>query len=206
MTYPQKLAEAFSKQPAFTIADAQKALGGISRAYLNLLMHGLLKKKKLFRIGKGVYSFYDDLQVVGFAFRPFYYGCQEALSIRGLWEQETNPTVITPRKARSGLRSLEGGNYVVRRINRKMFFGFETIKQGEFWVPVSDVEKTLIDLAYFRQPVSMEVVKEFRKRYDAKKLARYLKKSPRRVVEKIRRMLKGKAANREGGSSSFKTY
>ncbi|EQD66731.1 transcriptional regulator, partial [mine drainage metagenome] len=80
------------------------------------------------------------------AFLPFYYGLEDALSLRGFWEQETNPVIITPRKVRNGVRQFDSRNYVVRRIDRKMFFGYTFVNYEEFYIPVSDTEKTLIDL------------------------------------------------------------
>ncbi len=189
MTLTRELEKYFSKQPAFMNGDVRRVFPKASQGYLNLLIHNMLKSKRVFRISRGVYSFHDDPQVVGFAFRPFYYGLQDALSFHGLWEQETNPAVITVRRVRSGLRSYENGNYVVRRIGRKMFFGFESVKYGDYWMPVSDVEKTLIDLVYFKQHITADLKKEFRKRVRRDKLAQYLKKCPKYVRRKVNAVL-----------------
>ena len=162
----QKLLERLYDQPAFSITQLKTLLGTkkISNGYLHLLVHNLLARKKLKRITKGFYSFNGDAQVVGFAFQPFYYGLQDALSLRNLWEQETNPVVITPRKVRTGLRKFGESNYVVKRIERKMFFGYNMVKYGDFWIPVSDAEKTLIDFAYYNQPLDENTRKELRKK------------------------------------------
>lgn len=191
MKYLREVHERFRRAPAFTITDLRVFLGrkGIGKEYLYLLVHNLLAKGELKRISRGVYTFRNESQVVGFGFRPFYYGLQEALSLRNLWEQETNPVVITPRKVRSGVRSFEGANYVVRRISRRMFFGFETVKYADFWIPVSDVEKTLIDFVYFRQPLGMEAAVELKKRADRKKLDGYLKRCPHWVKLRVRKIL-----------------
>jgi len=192
MKYVKDVRERFRGAPAFTISDLKISLGrkGISAGYLRLLVHNLLAKGELKRVSRGVYTFRSDVQVVGFGFRPFYYGLQDALSLRNLWEQETNPVVITPRRVRSGVKSFQGANYVVKRIRRGMFFGFEMVKYDDFWIPVSDVEKTLIDFAYFRQPLGAEAIAEIRQRLDKQKLKEYLKRCPPRVKARVSELLK----------------
>lgn len=188
MKYMKEVRQRFKNAPAFTAADLKISLGkrGISMGYLHLLVHNILAKGEVKRISRGVYTFRDEVEVVGFGYRPFYYGLQEALSLRNLWEQETNPIVITPRKVRGGMKTFAGANYMVRRISRRMFFGFEMLRYGDFWIPVSDVEKTLIDLIYFRQPLGAEVIVEIKKQIDRKKLGEYLKRCPARVKKKVR--------------------
>jgi len=176
MKYIDLLVENFSVQPSFSIGDARRIFPGISDDYLDVLLHNLEKKKRIHRISRGIYTFRDDPQVVGFAFRPFYYGLQDAMSLREIWEQETNPVVITPRKVRTGLRRFEGSNYVVRRVSRKMFFGFEQIRYGDIWIPVSDIEKTFIDLVYFDNSIPEDALKVFKRKIDKEKLRAYLDK------------------------------
>lgn len=176
MKYVDRLTENFSAQPSFSVDDAKRLLAGISNDYLNLFLHNLAKKKKIHRISRGIYTFYDDPQVVGFAFRPFYYGLQDAMSLHGIWEQETNPVVVTPRKVVPGLRQFEGANYVVRRLSRKMFFGHELMRYGKLWIPVSDVEKTFIDMVYFEQHIPNDALKEFKRKINGEKLSSYLEK------------------------------
>jgi predicted transcriptional regulator of viral defense system len=145
--YAKLVREHFKGQPVFSLSSLRVFLAkkGPSKNYSNLLVHNLLRRGEIQRIAKGVYSFQSDASVAGFAFSPFYYGLQEALSLRNLWEQETNPVIITPKKVRPGVRRIMGSNVLVRRIKRKMFFGFDLIKHYDFWIPVSDAEKTIID-------------------------------------------------------------
>lgn len=191
MKYVQPVRKHFSKKNVFSIRDLKIFLAkqGISRNYTHLLLHNLMKKKEIHRITRGFYTFKDDLEVVGFAFSPFYYGLQEALSLRNLWEQETNPVIITSRKARTGVRKIMDSNVVIRRINRKMFFGFELIKYGDYWLPVSDVEKTLIDFVYFKEPLPKETLKEIKQKIRKKTLNQYLKKAPKQVKKRVKMLL-----------------
>jgi predicted transcriptional regulator of viral defense system len=192
MKYVKELRQEFREKPFFTIKDLKVLLGGkrISESYLHVLIHNLLGKGEIHRIARGVYTFREDVQTVGFAFSPFYYGLQDALSFRNLWEQETNPVIVTPRRVRTGTRTFLGRNFVVKRISRKMFFGFEMLKYHDFWVPVSDTEKTLIDFAYFNEPLQKETLEEIKARIRAKVLEQYLKKSPKKTVKKVQKLLK----------------
>ena len=125
--------------------------------------------------------------VSGFAFSPFYYGLQEALSLRNIWEQETNPVIITTRKARTGLREIMGANVVVKRIPKSLFFGFETLKYYDLYIPVSTPEKILIDFIYFKEPLTKETMKELKKHINKKTLDSYLKKEklPSALKQKV---------------------
>ncbi len=192
MKYIKEFRSELGKLNVFTIADAKRffAKKKISSNYLHVLIHNLSEKGELKKISKGAYTFKNEIQLVGFAFAPFYYGLQDALSLHGLWEQETNPVVITCRKVRTGVRQFEGSNYLVKHINRKMFFGFEPFKYADFWIPVSTVEKTLIDLAYFNEPINGDLIKSFKQKIDRKKLANLLKECSKKTREKVLKLLR----------------
>jgi len=192
MKYAHEFRERFSQRRVFTARDVAIYFGGkkLSSQYRSVFLHNLEKKGEIRRIKRGVYTFSFEIACVGFAYSPFYYGLQDALSVHNLWEQEANPIVITPTKARQGLHLFDGNNYIVRRISRKIFFGFSQMKQGGQFVPVSDVEKTLIDFFYFREPLSKEVVLEMRRRIKGKILEKYLRKCPKRLREIVRNALK----------------
>src|SRR3989344_2649183 len=81
---------------------------------------------------------------------------------------------------------------ITRRIKSKYFFGFEYKKYGDFYVPVSDIEKTLIDLVYFCQPLDREVVHNFRTKLNMKKLQIYIKRYDSSTAEKVLAVINGK--------------
>ncbi len=185
--YKDKLG--FSKRDLFLLLKEK----GISNEYLQKLIHNLLKKKEIIRITRGKYTFAKDIMVSGFSYSPFYYGLQEALSFRNLWEQETNPVIITTKKVRSGVKSsFDGGNIVLHRITRKYFFGFDFIDYYNIQVPVSDIEKTLIDFIYYKEESSLskEVIKDIKEKIDKKKLNEYLTAYPIHLQEKVLSILK----------------
>ena len=164
--------------PVFSIRDLRIGLSekGISSQYLYTLVHELLRKKEITRITRGIYTFHDDAFVAGFAFEPFYYGLECALAMRGISLQGVNPIVITTRKVRAGVRTFKGRNYRINRISGKLFFGYELFKYGKFWMPVSDLEKTVIDLVYFGYGIRDELLDGINKNIDRKRLDEYLNK------------------------------
>ncbi len=191
MKYMKKFREHFSKVPIFTTKDARLFLSesGASREYCYLLLINLKAKGEIKRLKNGIYSFHDDPTMAGFAFLPSYHGLQDALSMLDLWDQETNTIIITPRKVRSGMRAAFGEKLFVRRINRKMFFGFESIKYFDHWIQISDVEKTLIDFVYFEEPLQKEVLEEIKKRLDKKKLIKYLKRCSPWLKKRVKNLI-----------------
>ena len=78
---------------------------------------------------------------------------------------------------------------MVHRIDRKYFFGFELLKYGGFWIPVSDTEKTLIDFVYFRHYLRADVLHKLAKSADRRKIRRYLKMYDKRLSQKVLSLL-----------------
>jgi len=149
----------------------------------------LLKKGKIKKVGKGVYTKHDEVSLAVFSFKPAYLGLQSALSHYGLWEQETIPVIITTKRVRRGVRSLIDRNVLVRNISKRYFFGWDYIREGNFYLPYSDLEKTFIDMVVFNQRIDKDVLKEIKKRIDSKKLSSYLNRYPlniRKRVEKLK--------------------
>lgn len=151
-----------------------------------MLLENLYRSGRIYRITRGYYTFYEEVQFVGFAFSPFYYGLEDALSLLNLWEQETNPVVITSRRVRSGVREFRGRNYVVRRIERSMFFGYKYMKYDKFHIPVSEPEKTLIDLLYFRLHIEKKTFDEIIENINVDKLKEYLEGVPQWLEARLK--------------------
>lgn len=171
------------------IASVSRLLG--SEGYAHLLMSYLVRRGEAKRITRGFYTVHEDPSLLVYCFKPAYLGLQDAMSVHGLWEQETVPVVVTCRRVRTGLRSVMGQNAVVRRISRRYFFGYDYVERGGLHLPVSDVEKTLIDLVYFRE-AGPEAVEGFRGRVDRGKLEAYLRRYPERLRRRVRELLAGR--------------
>ena len=192
MTYGNRLREHYKNEYTFSKKDVKRFFykDKISDEYLDLLLHNFVKKGELTRITTGKYTFKDDIMVSGFSFSPFYYGLQEALSLRNLHEQETNPVIITLKKIKPGIRVISGNNVVLRRISRKYFFGFDFIKYYDMEIPVSDPEKTLIDFVYYNEPLSKETKGDLLKLINKQKLNDYLTRYPEKFRKKVQLFIK----------------
>ncbi len=151
----------------------------------------MIHSGEIIRITGGIYTFHKDVEVVGFAFQPFYYGLEDALSIRRLSLQGTNPAVITIRNIRRGTRKFGGRNYLVYNLDKRLFFGYELVKHGDLWIPVSDVEKTILDMLYFGICIRSEILAGIKERVDTEKVGRYLGRYPKRIRKKIAKELEG---------------
>ena len=187
MKYMREFRSYFMKKPAFTAREVELFLENreSSPGYYKLVIHNLLSRREIYRITRGVYTFQEDAQMSGFGFSPFYYGLEDALSLRNVWEQETNPVVITPRNVRVGIRQFEGRNFVVRRIDRQMFFGYTYVAYGDFHIPVSTVEKTFIDFIYYRIELPRELIFAILSRSSRRKINEYLREIPKWLSKKV---------------------
>ena len=158
--------------------------------YIKKLVHYLLLKNKIKRLAKGYYTTRDDASLAVFAFQPAYLGLQDALSFYDLWEQETIPIIITTRKVRQGIRKSLGQNILIRRIKKKYLFGIEYYPQGDIALPYSDIEKTFIDMIYFREDINKEALFAFKKKLNKKKLISYLRAYPKKFHDRVKVYIK----------------
>jgi len=187
--------------PVFRTRDIELLAG--SRGYACLTLHNLVRRGEIRRVTKGWYSSLEDPIVSVFCFKPAYLGLQEALSLHGLWEQETNVVIVTTRKVRTGVKNLLDSNVILHRIKQKYFFGFSLLKYENFFIPVSDVEKTLIDLVYFNEIPGRDVLEEIRRQIDKEKFAEYLKVFPqtfKRRVQDLMTLEQGDIPKQQGTS------
>jgi len=184
--YIRDIEEFFRKSPVVDYGSIERMVKDKKKVkgYVKQIVRNLLLKGRIERLTKGYYTIHDEISLIVFCFKPSYLGLQDAMSLHGIWEQETVPIVLTTRKIRRGIRQVMGMNVMIRHIDSKYLFGFDYYKSGDFYFPYSDVEKTFIDMVYFRAFMDKEVVKVFRKRIDRKKLDDYLGKYPLRLRER----------------------
>jgi predicted transcriptional regulator of viral defense system len=188
--YLKKIEDLFEKSPVVEFKSIERIIGKSKTSnYAKLLIHNLIKNGKIKVIGKGVYTKYEEISLAVFAFKPAYLGLQTALSHYGIWEQETIPVILTTKKIRRGLRKIMGNNVLLRNIDKRHFFGFEYIQEGNFYLPYSDMEKTFIDLIVFNQKINPEVLKNLRKKINKKKLGMYLKKYSQNIRKRVNSLL-----------------
>jgi predicted transcriptional regulator of viral defense system len=189
----ERVKELFEKSPVVDFKSIERVIGKSKKGnYAKLFVHNLIKKGEIRKIGKGFYTKYDDVSLSVFCFNPSYLGLQSALSFHGLWDQATIPIIITSKNARVGLRRVLGKNVFVRKINKQYLFGHDLKKEGDFYFPYSDLEKTFLDFVLFNEKLSEEVLVEIRKRINHLKLKKYLKYYPKNICNKSLKLLEVK--------------
>ncbi len=195
MTIVKEIAEHFADYPVFTYRDVELFLRGNAKGAHNLprLMSHMKSSGMLYAVRKGAYTFNKDIMVSGFAYSPFYYGLLSALTIRDLWTQNSRPEIMTPRKVRSSVAHAFGEEkdiVFVHHVPVKYFFGFDIVDYGRLKVPVSDPEKTLIDLFYYRVKLATQNYSGLLKAIDMKKLEAYLKEYDRGIADAVLKFVK----------------
>jgi predicted transcriptional regulator of viral defense system len=195
--YQRKIEELFQKSPVVSIGSIKRVINERKKIkqYTKQLIRNLLLNGKIKKLGKGFYTSRGDPSLIVFCFKQSYLGLQDALSKHGLWEQETIPVVISSDKIRQGIRIVNGSNVLIKRIDKKYFFGIEYQgKEEEVYLPYSDIEKTLIDMVYFRQKLSEEALRNIKKLVNKKKLISYLNKYkyPKRIRSVVLDLIENK--------------
>lgn len=186
MKYKKDFIKHFGNFPLFSFNDAYLFLSkmGSSKDYIRKLISLMLKREEIYRITKGYYTLNKDPEVIGYAFKPFYYGLGYALNHYNLSEQQANVTIVTTKKVRVGVRNIFGTNTMVRKIPKELYFGYRTVKGENFYFPVSDIEKTLLDMLYFDYVTEAYVYVNLFKKLNRQRINIYLKRYNNRVKVK----------------------
>ncbi len=187
--YQDKIQKLFKESPIVTHKSIEKIMQKNNNQYAKQLIKNLIKKNKIKKLCKGVYTSYNESSLAVFCYTPSYLGLQDALSFHNLWEQETIPIIITSKKVRTGIKKSLDSNILIRKINKKYLFGFDYSQQDNYALPYSDIEKTFIDMIYFKQPISKEVLIEIKRRINKSKFKDYLKKYPKRFKDKVLKII-----------------
>lgn len=185
--YKKRIEELFFKSPVVSYSSISRVIEQDKnvKQYAKRLVNYLTKKGEIKRLTKGCYTKLDDVSLIVFCFQPAYLGLQHALSFHNLWEQETIPVVITVRKVRPGIRVVLGKNVLIRRIAKKYLFGLDYERQDKIVLPYSDVEKTFLDMLYFKENLSDDALMAFKKRISLKRLKAYLAVYPKNVRARV---------------------
>lgn len=185
--YRKDILALFAKSPVVHISSLARIITSRKQVtqYVKRSVHSLRRQGKIQQLTKGWYTTRDDITLAVFCFQPAYFGLQDALRFHRLWEQETIPVIVTMKQARPGIRTVLGKNVLLRRIEKKYFFGLVHDYQQDVAVPYSDLEKTFIDFFYFRERLRDDVFSLFLKKMDRKKLRTYLQYYPKRFREHV---------------------
>ena len=191
MTIPNELLSQFKGWRTFTLADAVRFLKvrhKISRATTQVTLSRMVKSGRIYRVMKGVYSTSNSVESAGFAFSPFYYGGLSALMIRDLIDDQVKMEVMTTKKVRrSNFKVFGNAGLILHNIPDRCYFGFNEVHYANGVVPVSDPEKTLIDMLYFKIRLSAQDYNPLVGAIDKAKLASYLKKYNVRFAQRVMR-------------------
>lgn len=192
--YQRDIGALFEKSPVVNYSSISRIIKSKKNAgqYTKRVLNYLVSKGKIKQLTRGYYTKHNDNLLVVFCFQPAYLGLQDALSFHNLWEQETIPIIITTKRARQGIRKILGGNVLIRRIDKKYFFGIGHYQYGKVAMPYSDIEKTFIDMAYFKENLNEEAILEFKKNINMKRLKSYLNKYPKNFRNRVILLLGGK--------------
>ena len=87
------------------------------------------------------------------------------------------------------MREILGSNVNIRSVDSRYLFGSDLLKYGDLSLPVSDVEKTLLDFLYFGIKLDKEAIKGISERIDHRKLRIYASRFPREIAEKASKFL-----------------
>ncbi|MBW2991527.1 hypothetical protein KY348_07555 [Candidatus Woesearchaeota archaeon] len=185
--YLKEAEELFRKSPVVSSSSISRLVRGKKRIkqYPKQLLRNMVLKGKIKRLVKGYYTIHDNPALAVFCFKPAYLGLQDALSFHELWGQETIPVIISAKKIRQGIRKILRNNVLIRRIDKKYLFGFDYYEQGRIYFPYSDIEKTFIDMIYFKEKISKETRMNVLKRINKKKLGLYLKAYHKKFRKKV---------------------
>jgi len=134
-----KIRDFIKRTPIFSSKDIERITK--NKNYAHLILNKLTNRWEVFRFIKGFCTSFNDPTFSVFWFKPSYIGLYDALSLRNLWEQETNTIIITNKRVRSGIRKILDSNVIIKRIKPKYFFGLDYVKYDNFYIPVSDTEK-----------------------------------------------------------------
>ena len=163
MKYIRKVRRYFNRpeKPVFSYSELKTL--GIPEKYAKVLIYNMIKRKEIYRVRKGWYTFHSDPLVFIFTLPPntAYYGLGFAAHLYKAWDQVPNPEILTyvaPRKIRSGTYFFLNTPIIVRRISKKMFFGYKLLMYNRWYIPVSSPEKTLIDMVYYDYPFLDEIL------------------------------------------------
>jgi predicted transcriptional regulator of viral defense system len=195
MTIVNEITNHFSDYPVFTYRDLRLYFSGkrIKPSNLTRILSYMKSNGSLYTLKKGVYTFKKNDMVSGFAYTPFYYGLLSALTLKDLWTQNSRPEIITIKNVRSSRAQIFNDPKDVIFIHHtpiKYFFGFDIINYGALRLPVSDSEKTLIDLFYYKVKLPLQNYDRLLRSIEIQKVHKYLKAYDRHTSSAVLNFIK----------------
>jgi len=175
MKYISLVRKYFNRRDKPVFSYSELRMLDIPRNYIKVLLHHMVRRGEIVRIRRGWYSFHRDPIIFIFTLPPntAYYGLGFAAHIYDVWDQVPNPEILTyiaPRKIRVGTYIVLNTPIIIRKISRKMFYGYGLIRYGEWNIPISTPEKILIDMVYYNYPFIDEIIPNLLEKIDIKRI------------------------------------
>jgi len=168
------------QKPVFTSHDMVSH--GIPQSYVKRLASHLISQKRIRRIEKGKYTQSRNPMIIApFLTFPSYLSMFTALSLRNaILQVPQEIQVVSPRRRKNTTIKFENATIRFFCPKPSMFFGYSHIDYEKFKIPVADIEKAIIDLAYF----GYEPIGEISAEIDINKVKEYFNLVNKKAVEK----------------------
>jgi predicted transcriptional regulator of viral defense system len=174
--YETIILEKFSSMPVFSLADVSQITK--SKAYAKSLLSSLLKKGKIKKIKRDLYTLHEDAFLVAtFIIRPSYISSISALSFYGDISQIPNEIFCFTNKLPKTFHFIQ----TIRFFHTNFFFGFEEKEYKGFKILVADREKAIIDSI---GKVPIYVFEEALEKVNPEKMLEYVKKIGKKSLAK----------------------
>ncbi len=168
--------EKFSSMPVFSLADVSQITK--SRMYAKILISSLLKKGKVKKIKRDLYTLHDDpFLIATFIVRPSYISSISALSFYGDISQLPNEIFCFTNKSPKTFHFIQ----TIRFFHTKFFFGFKEVEYKGFKILIADREKAIIDSI---GKVPIYVFEESLEKINLEKMLDYVKRIGKRSLAK----------------------
>jgi predicted transcriptional regulator of viral defense system len=174
--YELKIKEKLSGLPVFRLGDVNQIVE--NRIYAKKIIKRMLESGMIFKIKKGLYTFYDDpFMVSTFILKPSYVSSVSALYyFHRITQIPRHVFCSTPKRTKT--------YYFITQIHflhTDWFFGFELIEYKNFKIPVATPEKAIIDSI---GNVPLSLIEEAFDEIDIERMLTYLKKIKKSCVVK----------------------
>ena len=174
--YEADILKHFSGVPVFSLSDVTQIIS--NRGYAKQFVSGMVKKGKIERVRKGLYSLHRDPFLAStFLLKPSYISSVSALSYyHKITQIPRDVFCFTSRPTRE--------YFFITRINfyhTKFFFGFEKRKYNDFELPIATPEKAIIDSI---GKVPLHVIEEAFDGINLKRIMEYLERIGKSCVVK----------------------
>lgn len=178
------LLEKLKAKPVFRVQDVER-ITGQSRNYSRQVLHRLKGEGLIKQVARNAYTTGENIQAIASSIlTPAYISFWSASCFLGYTEQIVNTIQIATTARR---KSLAFGNYAIKFIPIKEFFGYKKIHTNEGDVFVAEDEKLLIDALLRPEECGnfSEIIKIFENaKISEQKMIDYLKRAGDQTVIK----------------------